>query len=91
MSFVAWSSMRAMRGEMTSAVPPRAIAEELVAEGFSRSCRHDEEDVAAIGGGAADGFLVGAKGFEAEGLVEQGGEVHSACSVSHIVRAESEG
>ena len=49
---------------------------ELVAEGLSCSGGHDEEDVAAVGGGAADGFLVGAKGCEAEGLVEQGGEVH---------------
>ncbi len=49
---------------------------ELVAERFSCACRHHEEDVAAVGGSAADGFLIGAKGFVAEGLVEQGGEVH---------------
>ena len=34
---------------------------ELVAEGFSGSGGHDEENVAAVGGGAADGLLVGAK------------------------------
>ena len=49
---------------------------ELVAEGFSGSGGHDEEDVAAVGGGAADGFLIGAEGWKAEGCVEQGGEVH---------------
>jgi hypothetical protein len=49
---------------------------ELVAEGFSCSGGHDEKDVAAVGGGAANGFLIGAKGFEAEGFVEQGGELH---------------
>ena len=48
---------------------------ELVAEGFACSRGHDEEDVAAVGGGSADGFLVGAEGVEAEGLVEQGGEI----------------
>jgi hypothetical protein len=48
----------------------------LVAEGFSRSGGHDEEDIAALGGGAADGFLVGAKGLVAESFVKQGGEVH---------------
>ena len=36
---------------------------ELVAEGFACSGGHDEEDVAAVGGGAADGFLVGAEGW----------------------------
>ena len=34
---------------------------ELVAEGFACSGGHDEEDVAAVGGGAADGFLIGAE------------------------------
>jgi hypothetical protein len=58
---------------------------ELVAEGFACSGGHDEEDVAAVGGGAADGFLVGAEGGESEGLVEEGLEVHAARTVSHIV------
>ena len=49
----------------------------LVAEGFSCSCRHDEEDVAAFGGGAADGLLIGAKAGEAEGLVEELVQVHA--------------
>jgi hypothetical protein len=48
----------------------------LVAEGFSCSGGHDEEDVAAVGGGAADGFLIGAKGYKTECGVEQGGEIH---------------
>jgi hypothetical protein len=30
----------------------------------------------AVGGGAADGFLIGAKGGKAEGGVKQGGEIH---------------
>ena len=49
---------------------------ELVAERFSCSGGHDEQDVAAIGGGSADGLLVGPEFFEAEGLVEEGFEVH---------------
>ena len=49
---------------------------ELVAEGLACSGGHDEEDVAAVGGGATDGFLIGAKGWKAKGRVEQGGEVH---------------
>jgi hypothetical protein len=47
---------------------------ELVAERFSGSSRHDEQDVAAVGGGAADGLLIGAEGGEAEGPVEEVGE-----------------
>ena len=35
---------------------------ELVAEGLASSGGHDEQDVAAVGGGAADRFLVGAEG-----------------------------
>lgn len=49
---------------------------ELVAEGFSCSGGHDEEDVATVGGGSADGFLIGAERVEAEGLVKQGGKLH---------------
>jgi len=45
----------------------------LVAEGFAGSGGHDEEAVAAIGGGAADGFLIGSEGGVAEGGVEKGG------------------
>ncbi len=59
---------------------------ELVAEGLSRTGGHDEEDVAAVGGGAADGLLIGAKAGVTEGLVEEGFEVHATGSVSHIVR-----
>ena len=47
---------------------------ELVAEGFSGSCGHDEQDVAAVGGGATDRLLIGAEGWEAEGPVEEVGE-----------------
>jgi hypothetical protein len=50
---------------------------ELVAEGFAGAGGHDEQDVRAFGGGAADGFLVGAEGGEAEGGVEQVFEVHA--------------
>lgn len=49
---------------------------ELVAEGLACSSGHDEKDVAAVGGGTADGLLIGTEGLVAEGLVEQGGEVH---------------
>jgi hypothetical protein len=56
---------------------------ELVAEGFSGSGRHNEEDVAAIGGGAADGLLIGAEGGEAEGLVEEAIEGHALFEFSH--------
>ena len=45
---------------------------ELVAEGFAGSGGHDEQDVAAVGGGAADGLLIGAEGGEAEGLCGAG-------------------
>lgn len=55
---------------------PSGYGWELVAEGFSCSGGHDEKDVVAFGSGSADGFLIGAEGFEAEGLVEQGGELH---------------
>ena len=48
----------------------------LVAERLARSCRHDEQDVVAFGRSSADGFLVGAECGEAEGLMEQGGELH---------------
>ena len=44
----------------------------LVAEGLAGAGGHDEENVAAVGGGAADGFLVGAEGGEAEGGVGAG-------------------
>ena len=47
----------------------------LVAEGFACSCGHDEKDVLAVGGGAADGLLVGAEGGKAEGSMEKRGEV----------------
>ena len=43
---------------------------ELVAEGFARASGHDEQDVLAVGCGAADGLLVGAEGGVPEGGVE---------------------
>ena len=52
----------------------------LIAEGFSCTGGHDKEDVTAVGGGAADGLLVGAELGEAEGLVEEGFEVHLLAS-----------
>ena len=63
---------------------------ELVAEALACSCGHDQQNVAAFGGGSADGLLIGAEGGEAEGLVEEVGEVHElaylrilfACGVS---------
>ncbi len=51
---------------------------ELVAERFAGAGGHDQQDVAALGGGAADGLLVGAEGSVAEGLVEEGFEGHAA-------------
>lgn len=44
---------------------------ELIAERLSRTGGHDEQNVAAIGCGAADGFLVGTEAGEAEGPVEE--------------------
>ena len=56
----------------------------LVTEAFTGSGRHDEEDVAAIGGGAADGLLIGPEGGEAEGGVKQGFEVHARLGVQKL-------
>ena len=54
---------------------------ELVAERFACAGGHDKEDVATVGGGAADGFLIGAEGRVAEGAVEQGAKVgHFVCN-----------
>ena len=64
----------------------------LIAEGFAGSGGHDEEDVTAVGGGAADGLLVGAELGEAEGLVEEGFEVHLlASSFAYCSREGDEG
>ncbi len=60
---------------------------ELVAEAFAGSCGHDEEDVAAAGGGLADGLLVDAEAPVAEGLVEKGGEVLASIVLAGIVLA----
>jgi len=60
---------------------------ELVAEAFAGSCGHDEEDVAAAGGGLADGLLVDAEAPVAEGLVEKGGEVLAGIVLASIVLA----
>ena len=49
---------------------------ELVAEGFSCSSGHDEQDVAAFSGGAADGLLISAEVGKTEGLVEELVQVH---------------
>ena len=43
----------------------------LVAEGFAGAGRHDEQDVAALDRGTADGFLVGAKSAETEALLKE--------------------
>ena len=63
---------------------------ELVAEGLAGSGGHDEEDVAAVGGGAADGFLIGAEGAWPKVLMEEGFEVHAAGLVSHVLRVWKE-
>jgi hypothetical protein len=75
-SLAAWSSMSAMSGLTTSAVPPRGDGGELVAERLAGAGGHDQQHVAAVDGGAADGFLVGAEGGEAEGAVEQVSKEH---------------
>ena len=49
---------------------------ELVAERFSSSSGHDEQDVSAFSGGAADCLLIGAEVGKAEGLVEELVQVH---------------
>ena len=53
---------------------PTGDGGELVAQRFSGSCGHDEQDVAAVGGSAADGLLIGAECGEAEGSMEEIGE-----------------
>ena len=50
---------------------------ELVAERFAGAGGHDEQDVAAVGGGAADRLLIRAEGGEAEGAGEQIAEAAS--------------
>jgi hypothetical protein len=60
----------------------------LVAEALTGAGRHDEEYVAAVGGGAADGFLIGAECGEAEGSAEKSFEIHAkgaAELVSHVL------
>jgi hypothetical protein len=47
---------------------------ELVAEGFSGAGGHDEENIFALDGGLADGFLIDAEGGEAEISMEKLGE-----------------
>jgi hypothetical protein len=47
----------------------------LVAERFARARGHHQQHVAAIGGGAADGLLIRAEGWMAEGGVQQLGEI----------------
>ena len=49
----------------------------LVAERLACAGGHDQQHVAAVCGGAADGLLVGAKAGEAEGGVEEGFEIHA--------------
>jgi hypothetical protein len=57
----------------------------LVAEGLASAGGHHQQSVAAIGGGAADGLLIGAEGGVAEGRVKKLGEVrHRSCVVSHV-------
>ena len=43
---------------------------ELVTERLARTSGHDQQNIAPFGGGLADGFLVRAKGAEAEGLLQ---------------------
>ena len=54
----------------------------LVAEGLARAGGHDEQRVAAVDDGAADGLLIGAEGGEAEGGVEESGEIGHAGGIS---------
>jgi hypothetical protein len=51
---------------------------ELVAEGFSCSSGHDEEDVLALHDRAADCFLIGAEGGEAEGFFEEDAQIRGS-------------
>ena len=70
---------------------------QLVAERFARAGRHHQQDIAAGDRRAADLFLVGAEGREAEGAGEQAGEgVRAACQahgciVGDIARSGREG
>jgi len=54
----------------------------LVAERFACAGGHDEQSVAAIDDGVADGFLIGAEGGEAECGVEESGEIGHAGGIS---------
>jgi len=49
---------------------------ELVAEAFASTGWHNQQNVAALGGGAADSFLIGPEGRESERLVKEAGKVH---------------
>ena len=64
---------------------------ELIAERFSCSGGHDQQDVAAVGGGSADGLLIGTKRSKAEGLVKQGGEIHQLAQFRIIFVPERSG
>ena len=85
-SLAAWSSMRAMSGRDDEGGASASDGGKLVAEGFARAGGHDEQDVAAVSGGAADGFLIGAEGRGSRRLCGAGRRGSSACSVSHNVR-----
>ena len=60
-----------MSGETNEGGTSAGDGGELVAEGLSGAGGHDQQDVAAVGGGLADGFLVGSEGGVAEGLMEE--------------------
>ena len=54
----------------------------LVAEGLACAGGHDKKRVATVDDSAADGFLIGAKGGEAECGVKESGEIGHAGGIS---------
>ena len=80
-----------MSGLMTRQAPACRLllacdGRELVAKALAGSGGHDEQNVPAIGGGAADGFLIGAEGGETEGLGEAVRRGPLLLLVSHELR-----
>lgn len=61
------------RDDKRSASPGKR--RKLVAQRFAGAGGHDEEEIASCDGGAADFFLVGAKGGKPEGVAQQSDQI----------------
>ena len=69
-----WSCISAISGEITMQTPGLQQRRQLEAQRLAAAGRHDREHVAAAQDVAHDLLLPGAKGIEAEALLELGGE-----------------